>query len=140
MIIIDSSSLSKFANKEQDWEKVERKLADREVSTLDFAMLEIGNSIWKRVSKKEIPAENALSIYKEIVRSIFEDGLVILVPAESALLNDSLELAIREKITTYDSAFIELANKNKCELVTSDGKQRDTSKKRYPSIRVTFIK
>jgi len=140
VIIIDSSSLSKFANKEQDWEKVERKLADREVSTLDFAMLEIGNSIWKRVSKKEIPAENALSIYKEIVRSIFEDGLVILVPAESALLNDSLELAIREKITTYDSAFIELANKNKCELVTSDGKQRDTSKKRYPSIRVTFIK
>lgn len=127
-------------NKEQDWEKVEKKLFADEVSTLEFAILEVGNSIWKRVSRKEIPVENALSIYREIVRSIFEDGLVIIVSTESALLNDSLDLAIHEKITTYDSAFIELAKKGKFELVTSDEKQRDIARKRYPSIHVTYIK
>ena len=140
MIVIDSSSLSKYVNKEQDWEKVEKKLFAEGVSTLEFAILEVGNSIWKRVSRKEIPVENALSIYREIVRSIFEDGLILIVSTESVLLNDSLDLAIHEKITTYDSAFIELTKKGKFELVTSDEKQRDIARKRYPSIHVTYIK
>lgn len=140
MIIIDSSTLSKYINKELDWEKVEKRLADDAVSTLEFALLEVGNSVWKRVYKKEIPVENALGAYREFVQSIFEEGLVTLLPAESSLMNDSLELATHEKITMYDSAFIELAKKNKCELITSDEKQRDAAKKQYPSMHVTYIR
>jgi predicted nucleic acid-binding protein len=140
VIVIDSSSLGKYANKEDNWAEVEKKFAVEGSSTLEFAMHEVGNSIWKRILKKEISEQNALIVYREFVRAVFEDGLVTLVPAEPDLLSSSLELAIQEKVTTYDSAFIELAHKNKCELVTSDERQRVISKKRYPTMRVVYIR
>ena len=90
--------------------------------------------------KKEMSFQDALTVYKEFVRSVFEDDLLNLVPTKSDLLNGSLELALQEKIATYDSAFIELAHQNKCELITSDEKQRDISRKHYPTMRVTYIK
>ena len=140
MRVIDSSSLGKYVNKEQRWEEVEARLAAKETSTLDFAMHEVGNSVWKRVLKKEVSNQDALATYKDFVRAVFEDGLVILVQANSDLLNASLELAIQEKTATYDSAFIELAHKNKCELITSDERQHFISKKHYPTMHVTYIR
>lgn len=140
MRVIDSSSLAKYVNKEENWEQVEKSLLAEGSSTLEFAMHEVGNSVWKRVLRKELSQQNALTAYKEFVRAVFEDGLLTLVSLESDLLSDSLELAIQGKVATYDSAFIELAHRNKCELITSDGSQRDTSKKHYPSIHVVYIK
>ncbi|MGI0079490.1 MAG: type II toxin-antitoxin system VapC family toxin, partial [Nitrososphaerales archaeon] len=105
-----------------------------------FAMQEVGNSIWKRVLRKEVPKENALSVFQEFVRAVLDDGIVDLVRLEADLLYASLKLAVEERITIYDSAFIELARRNKWGLITSDDKQRDISKKCYATIHVTYIK
>ena len=113
MRVIDSSSLAKYVNKKQNWEKVEKQLLIEGSSTLEFAMHEVANSIWKRTLKKELSPQNALAVYKEFVRAVSEDGLVSLVHAESDPSYASLEVAIKEKITTYNSAFIQLAHKNK---------------------------
>jgi predicted nucleic acid-binding protein len=138
--IIDSSSLGKYVNKEENWQEIAKKLVSEQCSTLEFAILEVGNSVWKRVLKKEISKNEAMNVYKEFVRAVFEDDLVRSLTVESGLLDASLEFALQEKLTMYDSAFIEVAHRNKCELITSDEKQRDASKKHYPGISVSYIR
>jgi predicted nucleic acid-binding protein len=98
------------------------------------------NSIWKRVLREEVTSQNALAVFEEFVHAVMEDGLVSLVPIEADVLNNSLRLGIEETITIYESAFIELAHKNKWGLLTSDERQRDISKKRYATVRVAYIK
>jgi predicted nucleic acid-binding protein len=138
--IIDSSSLGKYVNKEENWQEIAKHLVSEQCSTLEFAVLEVGNSVWKRVLRKEISKNGAMDVYKEFVRAVFEDGLVRLLSAESGLLDASLEFALEEKLTMYDSAFVQTAQRNKCELITSDEKQSDASKKHYPGIPVTYIR
>ncbi|HKW05363.1 MAG TPA: type II toxin-antitoxin system VapC family toxin [Nitrososphaerales archaeon] len=140
MRVIDSSSLGKFVNKEANWREVAKLIEFERVSTLEFALKEVGNSIWKRVIGKEIQRETALSVFREFMRSVFEDGLVSLVPTDENLLNSSLKLAIEERITIYDAVFIELAFRNKWGLLTSDGRQMEICKKRYDSIPVVYLK
>jgi predicted nucleic acid-binding protein len=138
--IIDSSTLAKYANKEQNWEEIEKQLAGEKCFTLEFAMHEVGNSIWKRVLKKEIPKNDAFSVYREFVQAVFDGGIVELIPVDQGLLNESLELAIQESLTMYDSVFIELAHRNKSGLVTSDATQSDASKKHYPNMTVVLTR
>jgi predicted nucleic acid-binding protein len=116
------------------------QLAAEECSTLEFALHEVGNSVWKRVLRKEISKEAAMSVQKRIPSGRFRRGSSRPVAVELVLLKASLELAVQEKLTTYDSAFIELAHRNKCELVTWNGRQRDVSKKNFPAISISFIK
>ncbi|MDG7000849.1 MAG: type II toxin-antitoxin system VapC family toxin [Nitrososphaerota archaeon] len=139
MKVIDSSSLAKYVNKEPNWEEVAKRIAEGS-SSLEFAILEVGNSIWKRVLKKEIPQSNASTVFQEFVKAVLESGLVTLVPLGEDLFNSSLKLAITERITVYDSAFIELAHRNRWGLITSDERQRDISKKRFASMAVEYIK
>ena len=127
-------------NKEENWQEIAKKLVSEQCSTLEFAVLEVGNSVWKRVLRKEISKNEAIDVYKEFIRAVFEDGLVRPLSTESDLLDASLEFALQEKLTMYDSAFIEIAQRNKCGLITSDEKQSDASKKHYPGISVTYIR
>jgi predicted nucleic acid-binding protein len=138
--VIDSSSLGKFVNKEANWREVAKMIEFERVSTLEFALKEVGSSIWKRVIRKEIERETALSVFREFLRSVFEDGLVSLVPTDENLLNSSLKLAIEERITIYDGVFIELAFRNKWGLLTSEDRQMKICKKHYDSIPVVYLK
>lgn len=140
MKVIDSSSLAKYVNKEPNWDEVAKRIAEEGSSSLEFAILEVGNSIWKRVLRKEVPQANASTVFQEFVKAVLESGVVTLVPLGEDLFNSSLKLAIAEKITVYDSAFIELAHRNRWGLVTSDERQRDISKKRFASVEIEYIK
>ena len=76
-------------------------------------MHEVANSIWKRVLKREVSQEVALKVFQEFVKEVVENGLVTLEPISTELLNSALRLASEEKITVYDSEFIELARQKR---------------------------
>lgn len=123
MKVIDSSSLSKYVNREAHWERVKAVLAEGCV-TLELAAKEVGNSLWRRVTKGEVPPDLAVSAYTDFVT---------LRPFKTAsqeqLYSTALETATTFGITLYDALFITLARDLHLPFVTSDEKQADVSRK-----------
>ena len=141
MKVIDSSALSKYVNKEPNYDLVAKQIREERCVSLELAMNEVGNSIWKRVLRKEITNEAASAVHREFTQAIMRDGLITIVPMDEDLMKDSFKLALEEKITIYDSCFIELVRKHVGSdgLVTSDEKQRDIFKKRYPKFGLIYV-
>ena len=144
MKVIDSSSLSKYVNREPNHKSVADELLLRSAGghgcvSLELALTEVGNSIWKRVLRREITREAASTVFHEFAQAVLRDGLVSLLPMDVELLKDSFRLALSEKITIYDSVFIELGHREERGLVTSDEKQHDIFKRLYPKIGLVYI-
>jgi predicted nucleic acid-binding protein len=139
--VIDSSALSKYVNKEPNHELVANQIRSERGScvSLELAMTEVGNSIWKRVLKREITGEAASTVFHEFTQAVLRDGLITLLPVDEDLLSESFRLAINEKITIYDSIFIELGHREERGLITSDERQNDIFKKLYPMISSVHI-
>jgi predicted nucleic acid-binding protein len=64
--VIDSSSLSKYVNRETNWDRV-RELLREGCTTLELAVKEVGNSLWKRVTRGEVTADTAITTYEDFV-------------------------------------------------------------------------
>ncbi len=139
MPAIDSSSLSKYVNKEINHELVGRELASEPCVSLELAISEVGNSIWKRVLRKEITKDKASIVFQEFARAIITDGLISLIQIDERLSNAAFKVALEEKITVYDGLFIELGHGNDRGLITSDEKQSEIFKKLYPKLNCLLI-
>jgi predicted nucleic acid-binding protein len=64
--VIDSSVLTKYLLKEKDWEKIHEILLERPY-TLDLAMKEVANAIWKRVFLiKDMDIKRAFMILNDL--------------------------------------------------------------------------
>lgn len=123
MKVIDSSSLSKFLNREDGWGDVGRELEGGCVA-VNLAVEEVGNSLWKRVQRGEITGDTASKAY-----DIFLEHLPLKLADQSDLYSEAMKLAVSNKITLYDSIFVQLARKLGLALVTSDDKQADVCRK-----------
>jgi predicted nucleic acid-binding protein len=121
--VIDSSSLLKFLNREDGWEDVDEEL-EAGCITIELAIKEAGNGLWKRVKRGEITGNVASKLYNTIL-----EHLPIKLAEQRELYSDSMELAISNRITLYDAMFIQLARKLGLPLVTSDREQADICKK-----------
>ena len=60
--IIDSSALTKYAAKERDWAKIEGYLASAD--SLELALIETSNALWKEIQKKEIDLNLQRKLFK----------------------------------------------------------------------------
>jgi len=116
VIVIDASALAKVVLQEPGWEEVPM---EPHVATLDYALVEGMNAIWKAVRRGELTAEQGkvkVAVLKTLGRSItlfealnfFERGL---------------EIALKENVTIYDALYIALAEALKTELLTADERQ-----------------
>lgn len=123
MRVIDSSSLAKYVNRENNWDKV-RELLKEDCTTLELALKEVGNSLWKRVIRKEIPIDAAISVYKDFVNL-----RPFRIASQENIYVKALQLAIKTNIPLYDTLFIELSRTLNVQLVTSDDRQAEVSKK-----------
>ncbi len=123
MKVIDSSSLSKFLNREDGWEDVSKELEAGCIS-VELAIKEVGNSLWRRVQRGEITGNTASKVY-----NTFLQHLPLRLADQRELYGDAIMLAISNSITLYDAIFIQLARKLGIALVTSDKKQADVCKK-----------
>ena len=123
MKVIDSSSVAKLVNREENWEPVEEALRGGCVS-LELALKETGNSLWKRVHRKLLEPEKAQSVFQEFVTS-----LPFRTAEQRDLYAPAFEIAVANDLTIYDALFLALARAKSMPLVTSDPIQAAAAKR-----------
>ena len=120
---IDSSALVKFFSREEGWKKVEEEILKGTVS-LDISIKEVANALWKKALNKEVELGDAEEILRDLIKSE-----TIKIKNQDDYLLAALKLAVENKITIYDSLYIELAKNINAELVTSDHTQAKVARK-----------
>jgi predicted nucleic acid-binding protein len=92
------------------------------IATLDLALVEVANTLWKHVHLlKRIP-EDAYAVLRGAVKPLVYSAARVLRADE--LLEDALDNAVKLGITVYDSLYVTLALREGCELATFDDKLR----------------
>ncbi len=117
MIAIDSSVLVMYFSKEEGWEEAE-KVIEQGVVTLELAVKEVANSLWKKVLREEMAEEDAIRIILDLA-----SGDIIRIEDQGKYLEEAFDIAVKKRITIYDALFISLAKSRKFELVTCDRRQ-----------------
>jgi len=137
VIVIDSSTFSKFLMKEENWEKVIPYLDPRlEPHAMDMLIIETTNVIWKYMRKyKLITREQALGLYEQMTKLVREE-VIILEPSEK-YLQEALKIAVDYDLSIYDSLFLTQARNLRAELITSDKRQEEVA--REIGIEATYI-
>ncbi|MCQ5340551.1 MAG: type II toxin-antitoxin system VapC family toxin [Candidatus Methanomethylicia archaeon] len=123
MRVIDSSALVKYFSREVGWEKVGEVISEG-VVTLDLAIKELSNALWKKVLRSEMNHEIAMRIIRDIV-----EGKPFPIETQERYLLDAFEIAVKSNVTVYDALFIAMAKRKSLELVTCDEKQAEITKK-----------
>ncbi|RLF22223.1 MAG: PIN domain nuclease [Thermoprotei archaeon] len=128
MIVIDASSLAKYIIKEKGWLDVERYLLEEEVHTLDLALKEVVNVIWKQaILLHNISLEEAEEKYIALMKLV--EGEVIALDDEMKYLKEAFETALDMKITIYDALYVVKAKADRAQLLTSDKRQHEVAQK-----------
>jgi len=119
--VIDSSSLIKYFVREDGWRHV-RELMLEGVISLDMAVKEVANALWRRILQGEMSYEIALKIVRDLAVN-----RVIPLESEDKYVEKAIEIGVKSKITVYDALFIALAKELSLELITSDKKQAEAA-------------
>ncbi len=121
MIVVDASLIAKLVLREEGWEKVLELLKREEAYTVDHALKEVLNAVWKAcrlrglISRRE--AEEKLRVLEVLAEK------VIVVEEESRYLRDAFRIALETGLTLYDSLYVAQAAAKRATLATSDARQ-----------------
>jgi len=136
VIVIDASSLAKYIIKEEGWAGVEKHLVNNQVYTLDLAVKEVLNVIWKySVIFRALSPNIAMEKYS-ILTNLIENKIVS-IDDEKRYLKEAFNIALKMKLTIYDALYIAQAIKLNAKLLTSDEDQARVA--RNLGLRVIFI-
>jgi predicted nucleic acid-binding protein len=125
-IVIDSSALAKFLLKEEGWDRV-REIIIKRPYTLELAVKEVANAIWRRVSLlKDISIEKAITLLNDLLE--LKKRLLIIEP-QDIYMKQAFEIAVKEKITVYDALFMAQAFMKQATLISSDKEQCEIAEK-----------
>ena len=92
--------------------------------TLDFTRYEVLNVIWKHHKLLKTYNRKTLDILlQSTVQILSEMNLLSIKGFE----NETMETAVTNSISLYDSAYITLAKENQCSLVSEDNQMRKKS-------------
>lgn len=122
MKVVDSPALAKFLNNEPGSQAAADALRAGCVS-VDLAIVEAGNSLWKRVERKELDKGSAGEAFAALARNP-----PLLLAYQSELYLPGFGLAVGSKMTLYDALFVALAVEEGVGLVTSDRLQAEAAK------------
>lgn len=133
-LVLDSSVLVKWitSREEEQVKKAREILAHFQkgkvrVFAPELTKFEIGNALWK---KDIVFSEAAFDL------ELFYDFPVEFVSWNLDLAKETIETAIKEKITYYDASFIALAKKFEATLVTDNPKHQ----KQIAGVKVVSLK
>jgi predicted nucleic acid-binding protein len=125
VIVIDASAIAKYVLREAQWEQVRDYLA-AEPCSLDLALAEVSNAIWKhQVIYRRISSREASLLY-EALQKLKAD--VMILESLEGYLTEALDIGVTEKLTIYDALYLAQAKKYG-HFVTSDELQRKVAVK-----------
>ena len=115
MIVADSSYIAEGILVDSSLFAAER------VVTLDLAIYETANAIWKyqNVLRRIVDG----TPYLKALFGLLGSGSVIAIRPSEDLVEDAFRLSVRHKAAIYDSAFVSLAVKLGLRLASADRKQ-----------------
>ncbi len=131
MKVIDSSSVAKYVNREENWEPAAEALRSGCVS-LELAVKETGNSLWKRFRRGELNDKQAKQFFAEFVAS-----RPFAIADQAELYAPAFEIATSFALPVYDALFLALSKEKRLPLVTSDPSQAEAARKM--GLEVQFI-
>jgi len=121
--VVDASVIAAFILKEPGWEKMASIVSKS--ATVDHALKEVLNAIWKANKKGYISKRNA-EVKAKILKDLFDYNLEVINEEQIAL--EAFRIALIKNISVYDSLYIALAKKLNAKLYTLDKKQAEKSK------------
>lgn len=117
--VLDSSIIAAIFFREIATKKAIKLVQNKNLLTVDLAVVEVANVAWKRViffSEDEVVIEEALKNSVEFINTSCE------VIKMDELIDLSFKIAVEEKITVYDSLFLAAARREEIPLYTLDKK------------------
>ncbi len=121
MRVIDASALAKYVHREEGWERVRQYLLEGCIS-IELAVKEVTNSIWKRVRRGELTPEEGRRLYRA-----FRENLMVRLHPQEEIYDTAFEIAVDMGITIYDAMYIALSKKTGYILITSDKSQAEAA-------------
>ena len=121
-------------------EKVLEIATKAQLYATDLTLYEIGNGLWKLVALlKVMDLEDALELM-DVVQVLVAKEFLKVVSYRELDLKKALELAIRERLTLYDTTYIIAAVSLNATLVTEDERLRDKASKYVATTTYTSFK
>lgn len=113
--VVDASVAVKWLLPEIHSEDAERLLEKGvELSAPDLIRAEVGNIVWKRWRRGEIPLERARFVFQ-----VFQ-GYPLDILSSETLMDEAWEIAQSLNRSFYDSLYLALAFYQECPMVTAD--------------------
>ena len=89
--------------------------------SVDQAVKEVSNAVWKYYVRKLISLDDARRKYEVLRRLV---GVNIKLIDEGEVIDDAFKISLENNITVYDALYIALALRRKAPLASLDKKQR----------------
>lgn len=124
MIVVDASMIGAFILKEDGWENFAGTLEN--AHTVDHAIKEVCNAIWKAFTRGYIGPEDA-KIKLKVLKKLFAKNLTIFPELE--LLDEAMGISLSRKISIYDSLYLALALKKGARFSSLDQTQLSIARK-----------
>lgn len=94
----------------------------------DLLFVEMGNIIWKKRRRNEISTADASLVIGGLQRLPWR------VTSTESLLEDAYKIATEWDRTVYDSCYLALANRMKCDFVTADDRLANAVAAHLPNV------
>jgi len=124
VIVVDASIIGAFILKEDGWEDYAGILEN--AHTVDHAIKEVSNAIWKAFTRGYIGPEDAKTRLK-ILKKLFDKNLTIYPELE--LLDEAMGMSLSHKISIYDSIYLALALREGARFSSLDQTQLNIARK-----------
>ena len=122
MIAVDASSIAKVVLQEEGWERVPLSV---DAATLDYSFVEVANAVWRAVLQGRVSVKGARRKVEAL--KLMANALAVFRAVD--YLERGLEIALTERITVYDAAYIALAEDKSATLYTCDKEQYSAARK-----------